>query len=391
MKKIITTLFISVSVGAYLQVPAYVSTDSLKGFWNLNGDGTDETDNATTTVDGAPYATDRFGNTGGAAEFSGLLADMHMGYGYNSELPFNSSARTISSWIRTGSFPTDFHNFIFSYGSASTDIATSSDACGLFITNDGNYLGFWSGWNDVTLAYTFTSNTWYHLAVTIDEAGNVECFVDGVSIGTAILTEPLSTVANGNYFNIGRSTHQNPSAGYEGWLEGRLDELAIWNRALSACEIQKLSDDYTMSIAQTGNTLSASQSVGLYQWLTCSGGTYSVIGSATSQTYNPTSAGNYALAYSDGYCSDTTACFNFAFTELDLNEETDFAVYPNPANDQITITSDLQEQFIVTNVLGEMVTRVSISGQETISISEWPAGIYLLQNESGSVTKIIKL
>jgi hypothetical protein len=73
---------------------------------------------------------------------------------------------------------------------------------------------------------------WNHIAVTVD-GSNVRFYLNGSPDGTTAKT----TDASFTYNNIGRLQQGDPNT----WdLDGALDELGVWDRALSAEEISSL-------------------------------------------------------------------------------------------------------------------------------------------------------
>ncbi|MBK9191000.1 MAG: T9SS type A sorting domain-containing protein [Crocinitomicaceae bacterium] len=68
----------------------------------------------------------------------------------------------------------------------------------------------------------------------------------------------------------------------------------------------------------------------------------------------------------------------------------DFTVYPNPANDVVTITTDgTADQLTVFNLNGQVITSfINPQAIETVNVSELPAGTYLIQvTNEGVVTE----
>jgi hypothetical protein len=90
---------------------------------------------------------------------------------------------------------------------------------------------------DLTGSTVLTLNRWYHLAATFDGttgAGNL--YVDGVSEASGTLAQPLLYAA-GRALQLGKqvkSTSQSLR-----YLDGQLDEVAIYSRALAATEINQ--------------------------------------------------------------------------------------------------------------------------------------------------------
>ena len=91
----------------------------------------------------------------------------------------------------------------------------------------------------ITSTNTYNDGQWHHGVVTFDNINNiVSLFVDGVEIGT------LSTTSNPD--NIGTQPLRiggNSQSLVEGFFEGQLDEVGVWNRALSITETADLMND----------------------------------------------------------------------------------------------------------------------------------------------------
>lgn len=101
---------------------------------------------------------------------------------------------------------------------------------GLTLSSDG------SGSTDVkkTGLSSFSTGTWYHLAVSYNAASGIATFyINGSPVGTG--TGGPSSIYNNNIdFTIGRFT------GGSSYIDGILDEIAIYSRTLSDAEIETL-------------------------------------------------------------------------------------------------------------------------------------------------------
>ena len=73
MKKITTMIFaVLFTANLIAQVPNYVPTNGLVGWWPFNGNANDESGNGNNgTVNGATLTTDRFGNVNKSYNFDG--------------------------------------------------------------------------------------------------------------------------------------------------------------------------------------------------------------------------------------------------------------------------------------------------------------------------------
>ncbi|MES2617576.1 MAG: T9SS type A sorting domain-containing protein [Bacteroidota bacterium] len=80
------------------------------------------------------------------------------------------------------------------------------------------------------------------------------------------------------------------------------------------------------------------------------------------------------------------------------NKTHDITVYPNPANTSITLSSTIPgsqvQAVVIYDVSGRELLQLSATGtselfQTTISIADWPAGLYIVQmiSDNGSITK----
>mgnify|MGYP000877331085 CR=1 FL=1 len=91
--------------------------------------------------------------------------------------------------------------------------------------------GTGSAWVEVISATgALTLNTWQHVAATYDGA-NLRIFVNGVQVGTAASTAPINPGAT-YQLTIGNWSQSNT----RGFI-GKIDEVRIWNIALSQSTI----------------------------------------------------------------------------------------------------------------------------------------------------------
>jgi hypothetical protein len=85
-----------------------------------------------------------------------------------------------------------------------------------------------------------------------------------------------------------------------------------------------------------------------------------------------------------------TVCINRSVS-IDENEELSFAVYPNPANDVINISTkgtDGNSVIRITDVLGKVVLQEAISENKKLDVSDFKNGVYLINViENGISTK----
>ncbi len=137
-----------------------------------------------------------------------------------------TSELTIEAWV----FPTEFK-----FDSTIVDKTTTGIPSNYFLSlrNGEVNFGFFSGSFSMhtTSGVNLIINTWYHVAATYSDAlDNVSIYVNGVEVLSDIETQPLTT--NDEELRIGIS--------YSGGaFMGKIDNLRIYDEALSAGEIQE--------------------------------------------------------------------------------------------------------------------------------------------------------
>jgi hypothetical protein len=179
----------------------------------------------------------------------------------------------------------------------------------------------WGARGATILAY----DTWYHVALTHDGT-YTRLYVNGQLDASESMTQ--NTVMNGAGLRIGLSPD------FDGWhryFKGLIDEVKIYNRALSSSEVSKLSGTYpdafsfdpvTGAARSTQITSDSIQINGLTNTAIISvsqGGDYEINGNgewlSTSSTINPGSTIKVRLTSSSSYATTTTATLNIGGRE----------------------------------------------------------------------------
>ncbi|MDO9068686.1 MAG: LamG domain-containing protein, partial [Deltaproteobacteria bacterium] len=167
-------------------------------------------------------------------------------------IPVGNSSRTLSAWIRSDG-PTDGTKYqtIVGYGTPWTNSQTFLLEWGGAGNDRHLYL---TGWNiDLAGTSTLEYGQWYHVAVTYNGT-TVTLYVNGFLDASADCA--LNTILNPDGLLIGTSP---PNDGWHSYFNGRIDNVAVYNRALSASEVAKLAGvapDAFSFTAQTGMPVS---------------------------------------------------------------------------------------------------------------------------------------
>ncbi|MGB0390671.1 MAG: LamG-like jellyroll fold domain-containing protein [Salibacteraceae bacterium] len=81
---------------------------------------------------------------------------------------------------------------------------------------------------------TIASSTWYHIAVTNSSSSGKQIYVNGKLEASNASTLSPSELSGTVKFDIGRLYHSSNNH----YFDGQLDEVRVWNKVLSAAEIQ---------------------------------------------------------------------------------------------------------------------------------------------------------
>lgn len=176
-----------------------------------------------TLMNGASYAPSIVGQ---AFNFDGV--DDYVSVPDNASL--NPSVITIDTWFYAADISGQLYPPIVKKAGANSGYA-------LEIDSDTSQLKFWvyvsgTGWRSST-AVPISVNTWYHAAGTYD-GSNIIIYMNGQPQGSPTSVNGVIASSN-NPLNIGRDP-SNPTRFFKGYI----DEVEIFNRALSHDEIQSI-------------------------------------------------------------------------------------------------------------------------------------------------------
>ena len=231
------------------QVPNYVSSNGLVGWWPFNGNANDESGNGNNgTVNGATLTNDRFGNANKSFDFDFT----HWSWGSGGDeifIPFNSSFNSsnisVSAWVKRESqgYPGQSQCIITRYQFGYSN--PNGQVWGISGGYEPNFLVEYgvieaSTNNNQTVISnsgdTLQLNIWTHVVLTFD--GNNARLYENGNLGSITSSNGLVINTLGNSgISIGLSDQAN---GHWAPFDGNIDDIGIWNRALTDCEIQDL-------------------------------------------------------------------------------------------------------------------------------------------------------
>lgn len=151
-------------------------------------------------------------------------------------LPSGGESRTVCAWVNTSD--ASLYGYVLSYGSGGwmSDFAFGMFGSFVVFTNNGQ----------AVFGYQFaiTDGRWHHIAVTYD-GSLIRLYVDGMfdTSGSNAINTPLVSGAIGTYFLHAGS----PDYTWDGWV----DDIRVYDRALSGNELALLAAPSFLSVIQT--------------------------------------------------------------------------------------------------------------------------------------------
>lgn len=340
-KHLFSLQFIICCCISYAQtVPSYVPLTNLLAWYPFTGNAIDSSGRGNNgTVLGATLTSDRFGNPNHAYLFDGSSSKISTSF----LPPIGDSARTITCWFKYNSLPNlcgDKGLCIVGYGG---DNRGCFEACKNF-SLEVSFTSYppRADVDGICIA-PYVSNTddsvdggWHFYAAVYDPSygdfRNVKLYLDGtfdttnteIYGGTTVVrTDTLSKLQIGaGHYDCQR------------FFAGKIDDIGVWSRALSACEL-------------------------------------------------------YELYHSVDTCITATALGSQVVKSIVPNQ---ISMFPNPATDELTIsvTNEIIS-IVIYNFIGQTVyTRDFNTKQVQIDVSALPAGVYFVKINGTEVRKFVK-
>lgn len=427
MKTILLTAAATLGLTAVTmaQVPNYVPTNGLVGWWPFNGNAIDESGNGNNGTLSSPTLTnDRFGISNTA-----ININQSNDIVCTSTLINNPQNFSISLWFKTDST----NGWIFGLDDGQCNHIFNWDRY-LSINSNGNleFRIFDTGNQNIIITSNnaYNDNQWHNCVYSLSN------FVMSIYVDGQIAANSINNINASNYqgyWRIGGLGSSNIP--YVPSLIGQIDDIGIWNRALSSCEIQDLYNAQLGSLAisagpdQTvcsGNSLTLNASGGSnYQWnnnvldgqpftptqngsyivsgtdsLGCIGSdtlTVTVLENASStinqtaldsytlngQTYTQSGTYTQTIPAANGCDSVITLNLTLNFTGLWNSSTLNFSLFPNPATQHIQVNADhtlVGTEYRIFDNTGKLVLSGILNAEKnTIDVSNLAIGTYVFK------------
>jgi sulfatase modifying factor 1 len=194
----------------------------LVAYYPFNGNANDESGNGAHFLNAPPFGDDRVEASGKSAAFTSVNPIQTL------ESPLSTAGYTVTLWFRLEKVPADAGERLLMHGS----------------WNAGNGLFSIATWSDLSLAFSWSDTSfsdeirtspnrlslgnWHQLTCTVDPA-KTDFYLDGLLIASraseiALRSAPLTCGGDDSYY----------------FTSGYLDDVRVYNRALSAQEVALL-------------------------------------------------------------------------------------------------------------------------------------------------------
>ncbi len=368
-------------------VPNYVPTANLLGFWPFNGNANDLSGGGHHgTVNGALPTTDRFNVSNAAYGFNG--AEYIVVPNHTSLSGFNDL--TVSVWVNFANF-NNIQNIVAKWYHI---LNCGSDNDTYLAAVSSNQLYWNTNNHNVALQSTPPTfvpgdvNQWKHLVFISDHLHGESIYVNGVLADT--YTNSIGTICpstNDLVFGAGNSGPQ-----FHRFLSGKLDDIGVWNRVLTPCEITQL---YTASVAAPLNVSASSPTVcagksatlsvtgtGTYTWNNVPGGSTLVVTPSVNTTYTVVGVDPTTSCRTSGTVSIQVVNCEVGLVSFGL--QSSLKVFPNPSTGQLSVRIDASQEQVYTLFISDFTgKRIAISeikgGALDLSVDGLQTGCYLLE------------
>ncbi len=432
MKHTIILLFLLLTTISFAQIPTYVPSNGLVGWWPFNGNANDESGNGNNgTVNGATLTVDRFGVADKAYSFDGV-DDYIQAPNYAL-----SGSITFTCWVNMSSYnlnamgANDFiffsnhsglnnssRNFLAGYRNFGSEFGHST----YLFDNSANLFGYYPTNQQPS------ANVWHQFVSVFNNGQSIKMYLDGVEFYSNSNVPSINNLPSlPIFFGIGIPTQFN-------FLNGSLDDIGIWNRALTECEIKDL---YHAQLGYSTVDAGADQTICRGDMVTLQGtggsslawdngvidgvpfepaqsGAYVLTGADSlgcigtdtvqvvvlenaSSTINQTAIDSYTLngqtytqsgtytqvvPAANGCDSVITLNLELDFTGIQPHTNTSLQLYPNPVKDVMTLVGLKGDavSFAVYSVDGKLIKSGQTSGE--IQLEDLKKGNYILKIEN---------
>ena len=205
--------------------------NGLVGYWPFCGNANDESGNGNNgVVNGATLAEDRFGNAGSAYSFDGVGAHINC----TNNIGGAYSSFSVVSWLKVTDYPSENFGKILDFGGS----------VGRFFLSNSYLDGFEFGVtesninNDALAQITSfgSEDQWLQVAGVWESDQYIALYINGVLVAYNSIFPVVNEISIAPNSQLLFGMRYNESD----YFNGTMDDIAIWNRALTQEEIAQL-------------------------------------------------------------------------------------------------------------------------------------------------------
>ena len=227
-------LFCVLSSICNAQLPSYLPTNGLVAWYAFNGDLLNgSSPNSSAAAGSCTLSADRFGNANACFEFDSQLGDYIR---ITNTSVIAETNRTYSIWFTAPATYQDWYDVLFH-----ADNINGGDIIGI-IGGHPNYIADGTSGRCIdnrtgaTTISSFNDGNWHNLILVHDyDQSRAVLYIDGNEQASIYNPSAFTIIAPLQSFTLGSATPGLEDG--HAVHEGKLDDLAIWNRALSQNEV----------------------------------------------------------------------------------------------------------------------------------------------------------
>ncbi|MFZ4401776.1 MAG: LamG-like jellyroll fold domain-containing protein [Bacteroidales bacterium] len=284
-----------------------------------------------------------------------------------------TTALSIEAWIKASSYGTNvWDNYIVGKDDWSNASAGYSLRCGASGKLSFNFSSGGGAWKEVVSTTMMPTNVWTHVAATFDGT-SLKIYINGVLSGSL----SYSGAINPSTYNLNIGSVPYTAQGGR-LFAGKIDQVEIWNKALSAAQV-----------FQYMNCPPLGTETGLVAFWDFEAGSGNTVTDLTANHNNGTMYNSPSWSTDAMPTSCGSSGINTNASENEIN------IFPNPANNSITINftsvNDISSDYVITDQIGRRILSGKISEfSNTIDIHNLHKGVYILKIAQVKTMKVFK-
>ena len=257
---------------------------------------------------------------------------------------------------------------------------TNVDQMQMLLRRDGSNYSFWldsgSGYTSISAVGSVILNTWQHVTGTWDGT-TMRIYIDGVLANSSAKTGTIPSKTTS--FSIGSNSAER--------FDGDIDEVKLWNIALTATDIMN-----TMNC----EAQSQPELVAYYKFNQGNDGVdnsaFTSLLDSSGNANNGTLSGFTLTGTTSNWKSGSTIVTGTTCATLgnsDFQNVPNTSIYPNPSTGIFNVVSQQSVSVEIYDLLGKVIVNQRlVAGTHSIDISNFNIGIYILKatGDDGNVS-----